>query len=627
MRRFFDPAVTLMNRLRYPRKFALMAFVISLPFLTFMYLLINEINTDTAFAKKEGLGARYNQAIMIFFRDLQQHRGMANAFISGDISFKKELLKVQARIDDNIRAIDRLDKKYGKTITIKNEWQTTKQEWQAIRKNLFSMKAQDSFDMQTALIDNTLSLMVRVADISNLMLDPDIDGFYLMDTVVNKLPLVAEYAGLIRGLGAGAIMPGKLAPEEKAHLIVLSGLCKSELERVDSNMRKVFQKNPGLEKMLVPLLRDTDTGIYTALAVLEKRVINAEKIDIQPSEYFDSFSKAGITIFKLHDAVTSALNNALQDRIDRLTRKKVYIEFFALLTVLVIVYLFAGNYFSVMDSLTSLADASRRMGSGDLHAVVSLKTTDETKLLADSFNDMARRLAEVVEELKRSNTELEHFAYLASHDLKSPLLAVGSNLQLFQRRYKDRLDEEADRFISDAIKSTIRMEKLIGALLAYSRLRTQGKPFEPVDCTEALNISIANLKVEIEDSGVEITHDALPKVIADPIQLVQLFQNLIGNAVKFHGQIKPHVHISAERKEREWVFSVRDNGIGIPGEHIEKIFAIFNRPHGEKYPGTGIGLAICKKIVERHSGRIWVESGPGKGSTFFFTIPVREEEV
>ena len=591
-----------------------------------MFLLINEINRDTAFAKKEGLGARYNQAIILFLRDLQQHRGMVNAFISGDISFKKELLKMQARIEDDIKAIDGLDKKYGKTITIKNEWQTTKQGWQAIRKNLFSMKARDSFDMHTALIDDTLLLMVRVADISNLTLDPDIDGFYLMDTVVNKLPLVAEYAGLIRGLGAGAIMPGKLAPEEKAHLIVLSGLCRSELERVDSNMRKVFQKNPGLEKMLVPLLRDTDTGIYSALEVLDRRVINTEEINIQPSEYFDSFSKAGITILKLHDAVTSALNNALQDRIDRLTRKKVYIEFFALLTVLIIVYLFAGNYFSVMDSLTSLADASRRMGSGDFHAVVSLKAEDETKLLADSFNDMARRLAEVVEELKRSNTDLEHFAYLASHDLKSPLLAVGSNLQLFQRRYKDRLDEEADRFISDAIKSTIRMEKLISALLAYSRLTTQGKPFEPADCTEALNISLANLKVDIEDSGVEITHDALPKVIADPIQLVQLFQNLIGNAVKFRGQIKPHIHISAEQKEGEWVFSVRDNGIGISGEHIEKIFEIFNRPYGEKYPGTGIGLAICKKIVERHSGRIWVESEPGKGSTFFFTIPVREEK-
>jgi len=591
-----------------------------------MFLLINEINRDTAFAKKEGLGARYNQAIILFLRDLQQHRGMVNAFISGDISFKKELLKMQARIEDDIKAIDGLDKKYGKTITIKNEWQTTKQGWQAIRKNLFSMKARDSFDMHTALIDDTLLLMVRVADISNLTLDPDIDGFYLMDTVVNKLPLVAEYAGLIRGLGAGAIMPGKLAPEEKAHLIVLSGLCRSELERVDSNMRKVFQKNPGLEKMLVPLLRDTDTGIYSALEVLDRRVINTEEINIQPSEYFDSFSKAGITILKLHDAVTSALNNALQDRIDRLTRKKVYIEFFALLTVLIIVYLFAGNYFSVMDSLTSLADASRRMGSGDFHAVVSLKAEDETKLLADSFNDMARRLAEVVEELKRSNTDLEHFAYLASHDLKSPLLAVGSNLQLFQRRYKDRLDEEADRFISDAIKSTIRMEKLISALLAYSRLTTQGKPFEPADCTEALNISLANLKVDIEDSGVEITHDALPKVIADPIQLVQLFQNLIGNAVKFRGQIKPHIHISAEQKEKEWVFSVRDNGIGIPGEYIEKIFEIFNRPYGEKYAGTGIGLAICKKIVERHSGRIWVESGPGKGSTFFFTIPVREEK-
>jgi signal transduction histidine kinase len=626
MRRFFDPVVSLMNRLKYPRKFALMAFVISLPFLTFMYLLINEINMDTTFAKKESLGARYNQAIILFLRDLQQHRGMANAFISGDTAFKEKLLKMQAHIEDDIRAIDELDKKYGKAITIRNEWQTIKQRWQAIRKQLFSMKAQDSFDMHTSLIDDVLSLMVRVADISGLTLDSYIDSFYLMDTAVNKIPLVAEYAGRIRGIGVGAIIPGKLAPAGKAGLIVLSGLCRSELERVNSNMHKVFQHNPGLEQMIGPLLRNTDTGIYNALEMLEKRVINTDEIRIQPAEYFDSFSKAVNKILKLHDAVTSALNKVLKDRIERLTKKKVYIEIFAMLTVLVIVYIFAGNYFSVMDSLTSLSDASRRMGSGDLRAVVFLKTKDEMKLLADSFNDMAGRLAEVVEELKRSNTELEHFAYLASHDLKSPLLAVGSDLKLFQRRYKGRLDEEADQFISDAIKSTIRMEKLISALLAYSRVRTQGKPFEPTDCSEALNISLANLKADIEGSGVEITHDALPKVMADPIQLVQLFQNLLGNAVKFRGQGKPHIHVSAMKNEKEWVFSVRDNGIGIPGEHIEKIFEIFNRPHGEKYPGTGIGLAICKKIVERHSGRIWVESEPGKGAVFFFTIPVGEEE-
>jgi signal transduction histidine kinase len=246
-------------------------------------------------------------------------------------------------------------------------------------------------------------------------------------------------------------------------------------------------------------------------------------------------------------------------------------------------------------------------------------------LLAIEDITMRRRAEEKLKklaiELARSNVELEHFAHLASHDLKSPILAIGSVLRLFQRRYQGKLDEEADQFISDSIKSAIRMENLISDILAFSCAGTQGKTFELTDCAEVLDISLANLKDAVESSEAEIMRDALPKVTADPIQIVQLFQNLIGNAIKLHGEEKPRIHISAKQKGKEWVFSFRDNGIGIPREHAKKIFEIFQRFHRDKYPGSGIGLAICKKIVERHGGRIWVESEIGKGSTFYFTIP------
>lgn len=232
------------------------------------------------------------------------------------------------------------------------------------------------------------------------------------------------------------------------------------------------------------------------------------------------------------------------------------------------------------------------------------------------------KLKKLANELARSNADLEHFAYLASHDLKSPILAIGSVLRLFQRRYQGKLDTEADQFVSDAIKSAIRMENLISDILAYSCAGTQGKTFELTDCSEALDISLANLKDAVESSEAEIMSGTLPKVMAEPIQMVQLFQNLIGNAIKLHGEERPCIHISAKQKGKEWAFSFRDNGIGISREHTQKVFEIFQRLHGDKYPGSGMGLAICKKIVERHGGRIWVESEIGKGSTFYFTIPV-----
>ncbi|MBD2165812.1 PAS domain-containing protein [Calothrix membranacea FACHB-236] len=240
------------------------------------------------------------------------------------------------------------------------------------------------------------------------------------------------------------------------------------------------------------------------------------------------------------------------------------------------------------------------------------------------------------QELTRSNTELEQFAYIASHDLQEPLRMVTSYLQLLERRYKSQLDARADEFISYAVDGAQRMQTLINDLLNYSRVSTRGQPFKLVDCNAVVEKAIANLEVAIKESNARITCDPLPQIMADTTQLAQVFQNLIANAIKFHREEPPHIHIQAIRNTieaatenphltlagNEWLFSVRDNGIGVESQYAERIFVIFQRLHSRsKYPGTGIGLAICKKIIERHGGQIWMESKPGEGSIFYFTIP------
>jgi PAS domain S-box-containing protein len=231
-------------------------------------------------------------------------------------------------------------------------------------------------------------------------------------------------------------------------------------------------------------------------------------------------------------------------------------------------------------------------------------------------------LKRTMAELEHSNEELEWFAYVASHDLQEPLRAVTSYVELLAENYKGKLDADADDFIAFAVDGAAHMRLLIEDLLAYSRVRSRSEPFEPTDCAAVLGQALSNLQASIEENGAVVTHDSLPTVVADESQLVQLFQNLISNAVKFRAEEPPRVHIAASQGGNEWVFSIRDNGIGIPSEYADRIFVAFQRLHSQRaYPGTGIGMAICKKIVERHGGRIWMESDPGKGSTFYFTIP------
>jgi PAS domain S-box-containing protein len=240
---------------------------------------------------------------------------------------------------------------------------------------------------------------------------------------------------------------------------------------------------------------------------------------------------------------------------------------------------------------------------------------------------MEEALKKKTEELAQSNEDLEQFAYVASHDLQEPLRMVTSYVQLLSKRYKAKLDADANEFIDFAVDGAVRMRKLINDLLTYSRVGTQGKELSPTDSEAVLAQSVNDLSVVIEEYGALVTHDPLPTVMADGPQLEQLFQNLIGNAIKFRSSEPPRVHISASRNGKGWVFSVRDNGIGIAPEYSDRIFIIFQRLHSrQEYPGTGIGLAICKKIVERHGGQIWVESDVGKGAAFCFTLPVVKAE-
>ncbi len=293
----------------------------------------------------------------------------------------------------------------------------------------------------------------------------------------------------------------------------------------------------------------------------------------------------------------------------------------------------------LLNRINNVVQVLKCIQDGDLTARVEGRVVnDEIGILQNGVNSMAtyrmnteEKLKYIIEDLRRSNAELEQFAYIASHDLQEPLRSIASFAQLLLKRYKNKLDSDADEYIDFIVGGALRLKKLIIDLLEYSRIGTRGKPFKEIDTNLTLTNALNDLNHLIERENAKITHDPLPVIVADETQIKQLFQNLISNGIKFRSKESPKIHITGKLENDHWLFSVCDNGIGIDSQYFERIFVIFQCLHKvDEYEGTGIGLAICKKIVERHRGKIMVESELEKGSTFSFLIPrlsVTENEI
>jgi signal transduction histidine kinase len=349
---------------------------------------------------------------------------------------------------------------------------------------------------------------------------------------------------------------------------------------------------------------------------------------------FDAFGRASTTL----EAALDSERAAARDRLDTATRRLSAVAVAGLLSVVLggfVLWRALARW--VLAPLESLGDQTRRVTAGEFDRPIDPVGPPEIMTLAADTDAMRRRiraelaavvdareqLAAQAEELARSNADLEQFAYVASHDLQEPLRKVTSFCQLLERRYAGQLDERADQYIEFAVDGAKRMQQLINDLLAFSRVGRTTEEFVEANCDESLDRALRNLEATIEETGAEVVRSPLPVVEGDPSLLAALFQNVIGNAIKFRSDAPPRIEISAEEADGKWSFRVADNGIGIDEAYADRVFVIFQRLHAkETYPGTGIGLALCKKIVEFHGGHIWIDTTVGQGTTVCWTLPI-----
>jgi PAS domain S-box-containing protein len=286
-----------------------------------------------------------------------------------------------------------------------------------------------------------------------------------------------------------------------------------------------------------------------------------------------------------------------------------------------------GSRFPIEIMLSPLESTGGILVTAAIRNISARKKSEEDNAgLELRVDERTKELAFANQVLEQSNLELKQFAYIASHDLQSPLRSISGFVQLLKSEYEDKLDEQGQDWIRRTVQSVGQMQTMIRDLLSYSSVDARSQPFTQIPFLDVVNDALTLLESSIHDSGAQVTCGPLPEIMGDRSQLVQLIENLIGNGLKYRDDKPPHIHVSAEPSGKEWIFSVRDDGIGIDPEHYEQIFEIFKRLHNQTdYPGTGIGLAVCRRVVNRHGGKIWVKSEPGHGSTFRFTIPERTE--
>ncbi len=632
----FVPAIRLMNRLRYPQKFLLVGLLLLLPLLLVMYEYIGAVNNVIDFASKEQLGLVYNAPVIKFLDDIQQHRGIASAYLSGDQSFKAQLSAKEADIEADIAAVDTVDARLGATLNETVSWKRIKSRWQNIKLQSQStqMKAIDSFNAHTALNGDVLVFITEIGNNSNLILDPNIDSYYFMDSVITKLPAMAEYMAQLRGYGLMATASKTLSPEDQTRFNIYAGLARSTLNSSVRSYGYAFTVNDSLQNRMQGDIKTYADQVNSFLDNINRTFITT--LDNVPTtdsnSFFDLATQSINGVFKLYGTTSDALNGLLSTRIDRNVVQRNVVLIFALFVLALVIYLFIAFYLAVRQAINSLDVATQRMIGGHTEQAFVLDSQDELAQVAISFNNIARELLGARDQALESNRAKSVFLANMSHELRTPLNAVIGYSELIQEECEDSGQTEYVPDLKKIQAAAKHLLSLINDILDLSKIEA-GKMdiyLEVIDVPKMLNeIETTVLPlIQKNENTLDIQCEPdLGMMRADLTKVRQVLFNLLSNASKFTQ--KGVVVLTAARETIgavDWmIFTVKDSGIGMTQEQMSKLFKDFSQADSSttrKYGGTGLGLSISKRFCQMLGGDIFVDSEPNVGSTFTVRLPV-----
>ncbi|WP_373229164.1 methyl-accepting chemotaxis protein [Cohnella sp.] len=440
MKSFFRPSVAFMNRMRYPQKFALIGILLILPAIVSLYQYFGTLYDQRDYAKNERIGVEYINAVKPFMADIQRHRGLASAYLNGNAASKDKLLAKEAELKDEIGVIDAINEKYGKKLNTTNTWNKQKTAWIELEEIVMTLQPGESLERHTALVDGILDLIVEIADSSNLTLDPELETFYLMDSVVNRLPLLSEKMGLSRANGVAVAQNKTMTDAQKLALIILHEHISDTSRAHETGMRKIWVNYPDVRAELEQDVNHTSNSIHVFLEKLDKEVIHAEEIKLSPDDYFALATNAIDEVLKLFDLESAKLDQLLKERIDRISRMILVLIALMVVMLLIVFYLFSGFYISVKEVAAELQRVAHSMAQGDMTAEIRVATRDEMKLVIDSFNLMSGKLREFIRKVLDSAQTVAASSEqisLVTEEVTGVSLSQANSIQTVNERFKE----------------------------------------------------------------------------------------------------------------------------------------------------------------------------------------------